>query len=104
MFGGSRFREIVQRQLDIFAEDEAALLEEGNTADRAWTGAGRDESEELFGDYQLVVDAIGEHLYDIRESHAGTLGEAAVDEYRETFNRVALKRFKRYSSFLEEGE
>ena len=103
-FGGSRFRAVVRRQLDLFAEDEAALLEEGNTADRAWTSADRTESEELFGDYQLVVDAIGERLYDIRESYAGTLGEAAVDEYRETFNRVALKRFKRYSSFLEEGE
>ncbi len=104
MFGESRFREVVQRQLDIFAEDEAALLEEGNTADAAWTAAAREESEELFGDYQLVVDAIGERLYDIRESYAGTLDETTADDYRDAFNRAALKRFRRFASFLEEGE
>ena len=104
MFGGSRFREVVQRQLDLFSEDEAALLEEGNIADKAWTAATREESEELFGDYQLVVDAIGERLYDVRESYAATLDATTADDYRETFNRVALKRFRRFASFLEEGE
>jgi len=103
MFGGSRFREVVQRQLDVFAEDEAALLEEGSTADRAWTAAAREESEELFGDYQLVVDAIGERLYDVREAYAGTLDESTADDYREAFNRAALKRFRRFASFLEDG-
>jgi len=104
MFGGGRFREVVRRQLDLFAEGEAALLEEGSTADRAWTDAAREESEELFGDYQLVVDAIGERLYDVRESYAGTLDETTADHYREAFNRAALKRFRRFASFLEEGE
>ena len=104
MFGRSRFREVVQRQLDLFAEDDVALLEQGNTADSAWTTAARAESEELFGDYQLVVDAIGERLYDIRESYAGTLDEATADDYREAFNRAALKRFRRFASFLEDGE
>jgi len=103
-FGGSRFRAVVRRQLDLFAEDEAALLEEGNTADRAWTSADRTESEELFGDYQLVVDAIGERLHDIRESYAGTLDEPTAHEYRKAFDRAALKRFRRFASFLEDGE
>ncbi len=103
MFGRSRFREVVERQLDLFAEDEAVLLEEGDAADRAWTAADRDESEELFGDYQLVVDAIGERLYDVRESYAGTLDETTADDYREAFNRAARKRFRRFASFLEEG-
>ena len=104
MFGGSRFREVVQRQLDLFAEDEAALLEEGTTADRAWTAAAREESEDLFGDYQLVVDAIGERLYDVRESYAGTLDETTAGDYRKAFNRAALKRFQRFASFLEDGD
>ncbi len=99
-----RFREVIQRQLDIFAADEAAILEEGGAADAAWTTAGREESEELFGDYQLVVDAVGERLYDIRESYAGTLGETTADDYRGAFNRAALKRFRRFASFLDEGE
>ena len=99
-----RFREVVQRQLDVFAADEAALLQEGDVADAAWTAAGREESEELFGDYQLVVDTVGERLYDIRESYAGTLDETTADDYRQAFNRVALKRFRRLASFLDEGE
>ncbi len=102
MFGGSRFREVVQRQLDIFAEDEAELLQEGHAADKAWTDAGREETEELFGDYQLVVDAIGERLHDIRESYAGTLDDVTADPYRAAFNRAALKRFRRFASFLED--
>ncbi|MBA3401571.1 MAG: hypothetical protein H0U05_06225, partial [Actinobacteria bacterium] len=51
-----------------------------------------------------VVDAIGQRLYDIRESYAGTLDQATADDYRAAFDRGALKRFRRYASFLEAGE
>ena len=50
------------------------------------------------------MDAIGECLYEIRETYAGTLDERTADEYRESFNRAALKRFRRFGSFLEAGE
>jgi hypothetical protein len=98
----NRFREVVDRQLDLFAQDQAELLHEAEEADAAWTQADREDSEELYGDYQLVVDAIGEGLYDLRETYASTLDEATAAEYREGFNRAALKRFRRYASFLEE--
>ena len=104
MLGRGRFHDVVRRQLDIFAEDEAELLAEAAGADAAWTDAPREESEERFGDYQLVVDAIGEHLYDVREAYASTLTEDASDAYRAAFNRAALKRFRRLASFLEENE
>jgi len=103
MLGRGRFHDVVRRQLDIFAEDEAELLAEAAGADAAWTDALREESEERFGDYQLVVDAIGEHLYDVREAYASTLAEDAADAYRAAFNRAALKRFRRLASFLEEN-
>ena len=93
-----------RRQLDLFADDEAALLEEGRAADAAWSNADADESEELYGDYQLVVDAIGERLYDIREAYASTLEEEAADEYRAAFDSAARKRFRRFASFLEGEE
>jgi hypothetical protein len=104
MFGRSRFRELVGRQLDLFAADEAELLAEGAEADAAWTNADAEETEELYGDYQLVVDAIGERLYDVREAYASTLDDAAADEYRDAFNSAALKRFRRFAGFLEEGD
>jgi hypothetical protein len=102
MLRRSRFRELIRRQLDLFAADEAELLEEAAQADAAWTSAPRDETEERYGDYQLVVDAVGERLYDLREGYASTLDDAAADEYRTAFDAEALKRFRRLATFLEE--
>lgn len=99
---GGRFRDLVARQLELFAEDETELLAEAEAADAAWTQAERGETEERYGDYQLVVDALGERLYELRESYAGTLDEEAADEYRDAFTRAAAKRFPRYASLLEE--
>ncbi|MDW8339249.1 MAG: hypothetical protein RMM28_08940 [Thermoleophilia bacterium] len=96
-----RFEELVERQLDLFAEDEGPLLAEAQAADAAWTAAERDETEERYGDYQLLVDAIGEALYDLRETYAATLDERAADEYRATFDRAARRRFRRLASLLE---
>jgi hypothetical protein len=102
MLRRSRFHDVVTRQLDLFAEDEAELLAEAEAADEAWTEAGADDSEELYGDYQLVVDAIGEWLYDLREAYASTLDESAAEEYRAELTRAARKRFGRLASFLED--
>ena len=90
-----RFDELVRTQLDLFAEDEAELLEEAQEADEAQTHADRDEAEELLRDYQLVVDAIGDRLLDLRETYAATLDDDAADEYRAAFTRAAqaLPRF-----------
>ena len=100
IFRRGRFRELVDRQLDLFAS-ETDLLDEAAAADAAWTGADADESEELFGDYQLVVDAIGERLHEMRETYAATLDESAADDYRAAFDRAARKRFGRLAAFLE---
>lgn len=99
-FRRGRFRELVESQLDLFAS-ETDLLDEAAAADAAWTDADAAESEELFGDYQLVVDAIGERLHEMRETYAGTLDEGAADDYRAAFDRAAKKRFGRLAAFLE---
>jgi hypothetical protein len=100
MFGRGRFDDLSGRQLDLFAADEAGLIAEAEEADAAWTNASRDDTEELYGDYQLVVDALGERLYDLRETYAATLDELTADEYRSAFNRAAVKRFRRLAAFL----
>jgi hypothetical protein len=104
MLRRSRFHDLVRRQLDLFSADEAQLLGEAVEADAAWTRAGRDETEELYGDYQLVVDAVGERLYDLREAYARTLENGAADEYRAAFNAAARKRFRRLAGFLEDED
>ncbi len=94
------FDDLVDRQLDLFAVDEDDLLREADDAEAAWTRAGREDAEEAYGDYQLVVDALADRLLDIREGYASTLDEAVVDGYRAAFSRAATRRFGRYASLL----
>ena len=102
MLRRGRFHDLVERQLDLFEADEASLLEEAHEADAAWTSAGADESEELYGDYQLVVDTVGERLYDLRETYAASLDEQTAEDYRAVFNRAATKRFRRFAALLDQ--
>ena len=91
----------MERQLALFATDAASLLDEATEADSAWTHAPREESEERFGEYQLVVDALSERLYDAREAYAATLDDDAAEEYRREFDRLARKRFRAFTGLLD---
>jgi len=102
MFRRKRFDELVARQLELFADDEAVLLAEASAADAAWSNASADDSEELYGDYQLVVDAVGDRLHDVRETYAAGLEPEVAAEYRVAFDRSATKRFGNLASFLAE--
>ena len=95
-----RFDELVDRQLDLLAVDDAELLAEAAAAEQAWNDAGRDDAEEAYGDYQLVVDAIADRLLDIRETYAHALDDTTAEAYRVAFNRAATRRFRRYASLL----
>jgi len=95
-----RFRELVERQLDLFADDDADLLNEAVEAEAAYRAAPAGEAEEAYGDYQLVVDAIADRLLDIRESYARTLDDEAAQEYAAEFTREATKRYRRYATLL----
>ena len=95
-----RFDELVTRQLDLFAADDAELLAEAAEAEAAWERAPREEAEEAYGDFQLVVDAIGDRLLDIRETYAATLDDDAAAEYRPAFTRAARKRFGHAATVL----
>ena len=96
-----RFDDLVGDQLDLFTADEADLFEEAREAEQAWNRAERDEAEEAYGDLQLVLDAIGNRLLDMREAYAGTLDEAA-DDYRAAFARAARKRFGHAATILDD--
>ena len=89
----SRFHDLVRRQLDLFAEDEADLIEEAEEAERAYDRAAREDAEEAYGDFQLVLEAGAERLAELRDTYAATLDENAAEEYAETFRRAALRRF-----------
>lgn len=102
MLGRKSFADLVSRQLDLFTTDAATLLEEAAEADAAWTNADRDDSEELYGDYQLVVDELAERLLELRETYASTLDDSTSDDYRAAFSRAARERFRAYAGLLED--
>lgn len=96
----SRFYDLVERQLDLFATDDANLLAEAAEAEAAWNSSAADGAEEAYGDYQLVVDAIADRLLDIRETYASALDEDVSSEYTAEFTSQATRRFRRYATLL----
>jgi len=95
-----RFDDLVARQLDLLAADDADLLAEATEAEAAWERAPREEAEEAYGVFQLVLDAIGDRLLDIRETYAATLDDNAAADYRVAFTRAAAKRFGHAAAVL----
>jgi hypothetical protein len=98
IFRRQRFGDLVRRQLDLFEEDEAELLREAETAVRAYDNAEREEAEEAYGDYQLVLEAIADRLGEIRDSYAATLDGDTADDYERAFARAARKRYPKLTS------
>jgi hypothetical protein len=91
----NRFADVVGRQLDVFAEDEAnGLLAEVRELKERYDDADRDGAEEAYGDYMDVVDAVKDALADMRNRYAATLEEDAAEEYAAAFERGARKRWR----------
>ena len=87
------FRDVIARQLDLFVEDEADLLEECRDKARAYERADREEREEAYGDWVDVVETATEALADMRDRFARTLDEEAAEVYEDSFNRAVRKRW-----------
>jgi hypothetical protein len=89
-----RFGDVIARQLDVFAEDEAdGLLEEVREMKQKYDRADRDDAEEAYGDYVDVVEAATEALADMRDRFKQTLDEDTAEAYEEEFNRAVKKRW-----------
>ena len=94
MLRRKRFSDVIARQLDVFAEDEAnGLFAEVREKKELYNRADRSEAEETYGDYVDVVEATTEALADMRYRFRSTLDEATGDEYEEAFNRAVKKRW-----------
>ena len=104
IFRGRRFAELVGRQLDLFAVDEAELLREAEEADEAYGRAAREDAEEAYGDLQLVLETVAERLAELRDAYARTLDERAAGEYTRAFDREARRRLGRLADGLWEWE
>ena len=101
MFRRRRFGELIERQLDVFAEDAGDVFEEIRQRKALYDRADRDEAEELYGDYVDLVEAGTEALADIRDTFARTLDEDTAEEYEAEFNRAVVKRLPRFGLEIE---
>jgi hypothetical protein len=87
------FRDVIGRQLDLFVEDEADLLEECRERYRIYERADREDREETYGDFSDAVETATEALADMRDRFARTLDEEAGETYEDSFNRAVRKRW-----------
>jgi hypothetical protein len=90
-----RYRELVQRQLDVFVADEHELLHAHAQAEDVYGKAGSGQAEESYADVAELLDAIAERLHDMREAYASTLEGADAYRYRSRFDRAVDQRVPR---------
>ena len=100
-FRRDRFRDVAERQLDLFERERAGLMEDAEAALRAYDLARRDEAEERYGDFLDLVETGQDELIELRENYATTLDEETRDEYRAAFNRIARRRLPRFGLELD---
>jgi hypothetical protein len=101
VFRRQRFGEVISRQLEVFLRDQAALLREIDAAETKYDRADRDEAEELYGDYQDLVETGTEILADLRDHFASTLAERPAEQYEAEFNDAVRRHLPRFALEIE---
>jgi hypothetical protein len=98
-----RFREVIERQLGFFVQDDSDLLDEVDRALEKYDRADRDEAEELYGDYQLAIETATDRLAELRDTYARTLEEDDAEQYVREFNRAVVQRWRDLALTIEES-
>jgi hypothetical protein len=101
MFRRNRFGDLIARQLDIYVEENADLLQEIAEYRDRWRRASRTGAEEAFGDEQDRVDWAAEALSDLCDRYAATLDEATEAEYRRAFTKAVRRRLPALADVFE---
>ena len=97
-----RFTELIDRQLDLFEQDDAEFLARVDEAERAYDRAPREDAEEAYGRFQELVEHGTEALAELRDAYAATLDFDAADEYVAEFNRRIAERLPRFALEIED--
>jgi hypothetical protein len=103
VFRRRRFRGIIERQLAFFEQDDFDLLTDVDRALEKYDGAERDEAEELYGDYQLTIEAATDRLAELRDTYVRTLDDADAEQYVTEFNRTVVERWPALALTIEES-
>ena len=103
MFRRRRFREVIERQLAFFEEDDFDLLTDVERAREKSARPDRDEAEELYGDYQLTIEAATDRLAELRDTYARTLDEDDAEQFVREFNDAVVERWRDLALTIEES-
>ena len=97
----ARFADLIQRQLELFEDEQAALIADCEHAERAYDAADREEAEERYSEYLDLVETGTDVLADLRDNFAMTMDEEAAEEYERAFNRAVAGRLPRFALEIE---
>jgi uncharacterized protein (DUF2267 family) len=97
-----RFSELIDRQLDLFEQEDADFLARVDEAEREYDRADREDAEEVFGRFQELVELGTETLAEMRDAFTRTLDEDAADEYVAEFNAAVHRRLPRFALEIDE--
>jgi hypothetical protein len=95
-----QFDELIDRQLDIFADEHQAELREIAEARTRWRRSGAEGDSEAFGDEQDRVEWAAEELEQMADAYATTLDEDAAVAYRGALFRKLRRRFPQIADAL----
>ena len=97
-----RFGDLIDRQLDLFEQDNGELFDRVEDAEDDYRRASRDDSEERFGDLQEVLAEGTGALAELRDTYAESLDDDVAEEYTAAFNFAVLRRFPQFALELED--
>ena len=97
----ARFADLIQRQLELFEQEQAALIADCEHAERAYDAADREDAEERYSEYLDLVETGTDVLADLRDNFAMTMDEEAAEEYEQAFNRAVAIRLPRFALEIE---
>jgi hypothetical protein len=102
VFRRRRYRDVIERQLVFFEQDDADLLTEVQRGLEKYNRADRDEAEELYGDYQLAIEAATDRLAELRDAYARTLADDG-ERYVREFNDTVVERWRELALTIDES-
>jgi hypothetical protein len=97
-----RFVELIERQLDLFEQEDADFLARVDAAERDYDRADREGAEEVFGRFQELVEHGTEALAEMRDAYAVSLDPDSADEYVADFNAAVGRRLPRFALEIDE--
>ena len=99
--GRGRYADVVERQLDLFEREDGELLDDVGRALDRYNAAEADDAEELYGDYQLAIEAATDGLAGLRDAYSQTLDDRGA--YVAAFNRAVTRRWPALALTIEES-